>query len=111
MKRNFGVDIARIMSMFMVVVIHNLNQGGVLKNTTSVTGFLSSYELFNLSIVAVNVFALITGYVYSGKGIKLKRVVGLYLEVLFYRCFLSLCIHYFLDCQKMLMLLSRFSHF
>lgn len=40
MKRNFGVDIARIMSMFMVVVIHNLNQGGVLRNTTSVTGYL-----------------------------------------------------------------------
>ena len=87
MKRNFGVDIARIMSMFMVVVIHNLNQGGVLRNTTSVTGYLSSYELFNLSIVAVNVFALITGYVYSGKGIKLKRVVGLYLEVLFLSVF------------------------
>ena len=87
MKRNFGVDIAWIMSMFMVVVIHNLNQGGVLRNTTSVTGFLSSYELFNLSIVAVNVFALITGYVYSGKGIKLKRVVGLYLEVLFLSVF------------------------
>lgn len=87
MKRNFGIDIARIMSMFMVVALHNLNQGGVLKNTTSVIGFLSAYELFNLAIVAVNVFALITGYVYSGKGIKLKRVVGLYLEVLFISVF------------------------
>lgn len=82
MKRNYGVDIARVLAMFMVVVIHNLNQGGVLKNTTSTLGFLSSYEMFNLSIVAVNIFALITGYLYSGKGIKLKRVVGLYFEVL-----------------------------
>lgn len=81
MKRNYGIDVARVLAMFMVVVIHNLNQGGVLKNAISTLGFLSSYELFNISIVAVNLFALITGYLYLGKGSKLKRVVGLYFEV------------------------------
>lgn len=60
MKRNYGIDIARVLAMFMVVVVHNLSQGGVLKNTTSTLGFLSSYEIFNISIVAVNIFALIT---------------------------------------------------
>ncbi|MGX7042418.1 acyltransferase [Leuconostoc holzapfelii] len=83
MRRIYGVDIARIMAMFMVVVVHNLNQGGVLKNTTTTIGFLSANELFNLVIVAVNIFALITGFVYSGKGIRLNRILGLYFEVLF----------------------------
>lgn len=87
MRRIYGVDIARIMAMFMVVVVHNLNQGGVLKNTTTTIGFLSANELFNLVIVAVNIFALITGFVYSGKGIKLNRILSLYFEVLFLSIF------------------------
>lgn len=87
MQRNYGVDIARIMAMFMVVVVHNFNKGGVLNNTTSTLGFLSAYELFNISIVAVNIFAIITGYLYSGKGIKIQRIVSLYFEVWFLSIF------------------------
>lgn len=29
-KRDYGIDIARLLSMFMVVVLHNLGQGGYL---------------------------------------------------------------------------------
>lgn len=58
-----------------------------LSSLLSATSFLSLYELFNLSSVAVNISGLIARYVYSGKGIKLKRVEGLYFEVLLSRFF------------------------
>ena len=31
--RNYGIDLLRIVSMFMVVLLHTLGQGGILKST------------------------------------------------------------------------------
>ena len=36
-KRNYGIDILKILSMFMVVVLHVLGQGGVLKHALDLT--------------------------------------------------------------------------
>lgn len=41
--RNYGIDLLRLISMLMIVVLHVLGQGGILKSTSALT--LSS-ELF-----------------------------------------------------------------
>ncbi|MBR4172933.1 MAG: hypothetical protein IKR46_01015 [Clostridia bacterium] len=63
MKRNQGIDLLRIVSMYMVCVLHTLGQGGVLE-TLSV-GSTKYYAFWLLEIsqyYAVNSFALISGY-------------------------------------------------
>lgn len=83
MNRNYSLDIIRTLSMFMIVVIHNLWQGGVLFSATLGISRMAAFELENLGIIAVNLFALLTGYLNSGKGIKITRLLNLYFEVLF----------------------------
>ena len=33
--RNYGIDLLRIVAMFMVLLLHVLGQGGILKNLVS----------------------------------------------------------------------------
>lgn len=33
-KRNYGIDLLRLIAMFMVVILHVLGQGGVISATT-----------------------------------------------------------------------------
>ena len=84
-ERNYGIDALRILSMFMVVVLHIFNAGGVLAASGR---FTSQYEvgwLFqNAAFCAVDVYALITGYVWVNAKYKYRNVVELWLQVFFY---------------------------
>lgn len=85
MKRLEGLDFIRLISMFLVVLVHNLGQGGVLEWTVqngSRFSFITFYGIENVAIVAVNIFALLTGFLSGKKAIKINRVVDLYFEVL-----------------------------
>lgn len=82
-ERNWGIDILRILSMFFVVLLHNLFQGGILENATGLN-FVFAWHLENLSVVAVNVFAMITGYLMVGRRIKLSRVVDVIIQAMFW---------------------------
>lgn len=33
-ERNYGVDLLRIISMYLVIILHVLGQGGILSNAT-----------------------------------------------------------------------------
>lgn len=87
--RNYGIDLLRIFSMFMVVLLHVNNFPGLLsfydKNSLEYI-FVWLTEAF--AICAVNVYAVISGYVLLNSKFKLKRILQLYLEVLFFN-FLS----------------------
>lgn len=63
--RQYGIDIARLASMFMVVLLHNLLQGGVLDWTLDSMRDLLYMTLENCSIIAVNIFARIAGIMES----------------------------------------------
>ena len=84
-QRDYGIDLLRIVSMLMVPIVHVIGQGGIL---TSAVPFSLQYEsawlLMSFSLVAVNCFVLITGYVYYGKETKYYRLFALWAEVLFY---------------------------
>ena len=76
--------------MFMVVLLHNLGQGGGLAWTFDTTHEWVLWYLEDLSIVAVDVFALISGFLLVGKRDCWKNVAGLYLTVLFWSAVLNL---------------------
>ena len=76
MKRNYGIDALRILSMFMVVVLHVLGQGGMLSG--SEPGSLKYWTLWFLEIAcfcATDCFALISGYVMYKSKPRLSRAV------------------------------------
>ena len=83
-KRNYGIDIARILSMFMVVVLHNLLQGGVLDFDSLGTANLMYFYLENLCIIAVNLFALISGYLMVDRKWKWQKLIVLWCTVIFW---------------------------
>lgn len=71
-QRHAGIDALRLLSMLMVCVLH-------VSFCTEVSPFLNA-----LSCIAVNLFALITGYVCVQSSWKIKRYISLWMQVAFY---------------------------
>lgn len=85
MERTIGLDVAKILAMFMVFVIHNLGQGGVLQSVERTTpSFYLLWYLENIGIVGVNVFALISGYISVVKKINYYRVFYVMVQATFW---------------------------
>lgn len=85
-ERNQGVEILRVLSMYMVVLLHILVQGGVLRNAYNGSAqYWISWFIEILCYGAVNIFALISGYVsYNTTSIKIDRLVKFWMQILFY---------------------------
>ena len=83
--KNYGIDALRILSMFMVVVLHIFNAGGVLGATGR---FTSQYEvgwlIQNATFCAVDGYALISGYVWVNAKYRYRNIMELWLQVVFY---------------------------
>lgn len=84
-EKNYGIDALRMLAMFMVVILHILNQGGVLNASGR---FSSQYEagwlLQSAAFCAVDVYALISGYVWVYAKYRYRNIIELWLQVLFY---------------------------
>ena len=90
-KRNYNIDLFRIIAAFLVTVLHVLGQGGILKST--LPGGINYWAAWFLEICAygaVNCFALISGYVMVNKTIKAKNIIGLWFQILFYSLLFTL---------------------
>lgn len=84
-KRDFGIDILKITSMFLVVLLHNLGQGGLFFNLElSSTNSVSIWILQNFARIAVNVFAIVSGYLLVSHSPKNVRVLELFIQMLFW---------------------------
>lgn len=83
-KRNYGIDLLRLVSMFLIVVLHSLSRGALV----GVSPFNIHYEvgflIEALTYCAVNCFALISGYVGVDSKFKYRRIVPIWLQVVFY---------------------------
>lgn len=84
-KRNYGIDLLRIVSMIMIPVLHILGHGGVLWNVETLS---VKYELVWLIEVAaycaVDCYGLISGFVGYGSKYKYSNMLKLYFQVVFY---------------------------
>lgn len=84
-ERNHGIDLLKVLAIFMVVILHVLGQGGVIGATRYPAGsHLMSWWLEIESYGAVNCFAIATGFLMVGRKIKYRRLVGLWVTVQFY---------------------------
>ena len=94
-KRNYGIDLLRIVSMQMIVMLHVLGAGGILGHVAfGSPNYFASWGLENLILCAVNCYALISGYVGIYSTFKLKNIVSLWLQVEFYSLGIALLLYF-----------------
>ena len=89
-ERNYGIDLLKIVSMFMIVVLHIHGNGGVIGSVDSLT--LNGNIVWFIEILcypSVNLFALATGYLCIDKKIKFKNIINLWFLVVFYNILLT----------------------
>lgn len=87
-SRNYGIDLLRIVSMFMIIVLHSLGKGGVL-NAKALSGnqLYVSWFLETFCYVSVDIFVLICGFVNykdEDKPLKISNYLKIWLQVVFY---------------------------
>ena len=86
-ERMANLELLRIVSMLLVVVLHFIgksNNHPVLADAEMKAWEYGAWVLESLAIVAVNVYMLLSGYLLAGSTFKVKRLVQLWLQLLFY---------------------------
>ena len=85
-KRMANMEVLRILAMMMVVMLHYLSKGQVLPAMTGplgINGYVA-WVLETMSIVAVNVYMLISGFFLTESKFRCTRLIQLVCQVLFY---------------------------
>ena len=85
-KRNYGIDLLRLVAMYMVVILHVLGNGGVLSATSGLKNSVA-WLLEIAAYCAVNCYAIISGYVcYSdqNKEYHYEKILHFWLQVIVY---------------------------
>lgn len=89
-QRSYGLDLLRILSMFLVVILHLMGAGGVLVTLTpGGVRYVSAWGLEIVASCAVNCYGLLSGYVGYGHSHTRKKLFSLWLQVLFFSVLLS----------------------
>ena len=86
-ERMANLELLRIVSMLFVVVLHFIGKSSnhpALTDTEMEAWEYGAWALESLAIVAVNVYMLLSGYLLSGTTFKVKRLLQLWLQLLFY---------------------------
>ena len=97
-NRNYGIDILKIISMFFILILHIDTQGGLFNTVeTGSKEYAVILILEIISICAVNVYGIISGYLsyskYENKpdnSYNFKRLIYLWFQVVFYSFIISL---------------------
>lgn len=83
-QRNYGIDFLRILSMFMVMLLHILLNDGLINSETTNASFWTAWFIEIAAYGAVNCFALISGYVMYNSNPKISKFFNLWLQIAFY---------------------------
>ena len=84
-KRDTGIDLLRLCAMGMIVLHHLLLHGGLLFAFPQFSPSGMAVQMLNtLTRCAVNTYALISGYVMVRSRFRPSRLMGLWLQVVFY---------------------------
>ncbi len=95
-ERNMGVELFRVVSMMMVVLLHVLGHGGVYSYAGSLTdNYKVAWFLETLAYCSVNCYALISGFANVKSGFKFRRIIYLWLEVVTLNVGLTVVMHFF----------------
>lgn len=84
-QRNFGIDLFRIVSMLLILILHILNCGG-LKGAVTIDNpnYILVGILYSISIPCVECFGGISGYVGVTSKYKYTNIVVIWLEMFLY---------------------------
>ena len=94
-ERNYGIDILRLLSAYMIVNLHFITKGGVIRNCKIYSFSYHLIWLFKSScFCAVDIFGLISGYVMINLNIKIYKIIPLYLNFYFYSSIIALLFKY-----------------
>ena len=81
-ERNYGIDLLRILCMFLIVALHITRQGGVMNAVSNdPPKYYLSYILYIACFPAVDCFALISGYVGLGGRHRYSALALMWLQV------------------------------
>lgn len=90
-ERNYGIDLLRLVLMFMVCMLHTLGLGGILDACEEGTLHYKTYWFLEiLCYCAVDGFAIISGYTATNKPRKYEKLVEMWFQVFFYSFVLTL---------------------
>ena len=99
--RNDGISLLRIFSMFGIVGLHVINNGGIINNL-SIYSYKYYFVLLFLSIIycSVDVFALMSGFLNINKTVnKHSGIVELLFILLFYCLIIPIIFYSFNLCN------------
>ena len=84
-KRYYNLDVLRILSMIMIVILHYCFHGYHLTNTNSI-GYNTKalWIIYTFCYCSVDIFVLISGYFLCKSEFKIKKIINLWIEVFFY---------------------------
>lgn len=84
--RSANMDLLRIVSMLLIILLHSIDHSGVLEQAelSSTTMHLWVRFTYMLTQVCVNCYVLISGYFLVKSKFRLQKLVALWLEVVFY---------------------------
>lgn len=85
-SRQANIELLRIIAMMMIITLHYLDKGNILVEFAAVNGFQPVLHRFIqvLCMVSVNVYVLISGYFLLETRFKIKKVLVLWAQILFY---------------------------
>ncbi len=82
---HYGIDLLKVISMLLVLVLHILGPGGMLAAVQPGSGqFYVAWFMEILAYCAVNCFAMVSGWLMMGRRFKYRKIVFLWLIVNFY---------------------------
>ncbi len=94
-KRAWGIDILRMIAMFMVLILHILRQDGVLSAAGQYPlQYKTAWFLEIAAFCAVNCYALISGFVGIRSPYKYAGIIGLWLRVAFYTVLFTVIVRF-----------------
>ncbi|MBE6734837.1 MAG: acyltransferase [Ruminococcaceae bacterium] len=90
--RNLGVEMLRIVSTFMVIMLHTLGSTPILSSNTGNDKGTILWLFEIMSYCAVNCFAITSGYVSCKSRFKISRILYLWFQVLFIFCVMTIAL-------------------
>ena len=83
-SRNYGIDLLRIISMMLVIVLHINTKGGILTDHYLTVSYDIALFMQIAAIGAVDIYALISGYVGYGRESRSENIIRLWINTVFY---------------------------
>ncbi|MBQ0026427.1 MAG: acyltransferase [Lachnospiraceae bacterium] len=94
-ERNYGIELLRLVLMFMVCVLHTCGQGGAISGAKTQATYNALWFLEVISFYAVDGFAIISGYTATGKKKNFSKFFAMWFQAFFYSFIVSLILTLF----------------